>query len=84
MYAEAKKNLEKAKTNVEKKGVKFQQKILEGNPGDLISNFANQSKNKMDLIFIGSRGLGGIKEAFLGSVSNHVIHKAKVPIMIVK
>ncbi len=84
MYDEAKKNLAKAQTNAEKKGVTLQQKILEGNPGELISNFANQSKNKVDLIMMGSRGRGGLKEAFLGSVSNYVMHKSKVPIMIVK
>ncbi len=84
MYDEAKKNLAKAQTNADKNNVKLQQKILEGNPGELISNFANQSKNKIDLIMMGSRGRGGLKEAFLGSVSNHVMHKSKVPVMIIK
>ncbi len=79
-----KKNLAKAKKNAEKKGVTLQEKILEGNPGELISNFANQSRNKVDLIVMGSRGRGGLKEVFLGSVSNHVMHKSKVPMMIIK
>ncbi len=84
MFVEAKKNLAKAQANAEKKGVTLQQKILEGNPGALISNFANQNKNKIDLVVIGSRGIGGLKEAFLGSISNYVMHKSKVPVMIVK
>ncbi|NND85798.1 MAG: universal stress protein [Nitrosopumilus sp.] len=84
MFVEAKKNLAKVKTNAEKKGLVLQEKILQGNPGELISNFANQSKNKVDLIVMGSRGRGGLKEAFLGSVSNYVMHKSKVPIMIIK
>ena len=84
MYDEAKQNLTKLNTAVEKKGVKMQQKILEGNPGELISNYANQSKNKVDLVMMGSRGRGGLKETFLGSVSNYVMHKTKVPIMIIK
>jgi nucleotide-binding universal stress UspA family protein len=33
---------------------------------------------------MGARGLGAIKEAFLGSVSNYVLHKSKVPVLIVK
>ena len=84
MYEEGKKILAKAQTNAEKKGVVLQQKILKGSPGKIISCFANQSKNKVDLIVVGSRGRSGLKEAFLGSISNYVMHKSKVPIMIIK
>ncbi|HHW37691.1 MAG TPA: universal stress protein [Bacillales bacterium] len=37
-----------------------------------------------DFILIGSRGLSGIKEYFLGSVSHNVVQKSKVPVLIVK
>ena len=37
-----------------------------------------------DLIVIGSRGLTGFKEKVLGSVSNAVVHRAKVPVLTVK
>jgi len=37
-----------------------------------------------DLIVIGSRGLGGIREFVLGSVSHNVAQHSKVPILIVK
>ncbi len=40
--------------------------------------------NKADLIVIGSRGLTGFKEMVLGSVSNAVVHRAKVPVLTVK
>jgi nucleotide-binding universal stress UspA family protein len=33
---------------------------------------------------IGSRGMGAVKEIFLGSVSNYVLHKSKKPVLIVK
>ena len=36
------------------------------------------------LITGGARGIGGTKEAFLGSTSNAVMHKSKVPVLIVK
>lgn len=84
MYEEGEEFLEKAKKSAEKKEVQMEQKILKGNPGELISNYANQSKNKIDLIMMGSRGRGGLKETFLGSVSNYVMHKSKIPTMIIK
>jgi nucleotide-binding universal stress UspA family protein len=42
------------------------------------------AKNKFDIIIIGSRGLGSVKEVFLGSVSHAVVHKSKIPVLIVK
>ena len=85
MYEEGKQFLAKVQTNVEKGGITFQQKILEGsNPGEIISGFVNLNKNKVDLVMMGSRGMGGLKEAFLGSTSNYVMHKSKVPVMIIK
>ncbi len=36
------------------------------------------------MIVMGARGLGKIKRAFLGSVSDFVIRKAKVPVLICK
>ena len=41
-------------------------------------------KSGADMIVMGSRGLSGIKELLLGSVSNHIVHYAKVPVVIVK
>lgn len=37
-----------------------------------------------DLIIVGSRGLTGIKEMFLGSVSNYVTHHAACSVLIVR
>lgn len=36
------------------------------------------------MIVIGARGITGAKEKFLGSVSNHVMHKSNVPVLVVK
>lgn len=56
--------------------------VLEGDPGKAIVEFANN--NDVDLLIMGSRGLGALKRAFLGSVSDYCIHNLSCPIMIVK
>lgn len=53
-----------------------------GHAGDEISRYA--SDNDVDLIVIGSHGRGGIKRAFLGSVSQAVAHQAGCAVTIVK
>lgn len=79
---EAKKTLAKAKKHCAQRGVDFIEKVTTGYAGDEIVNHAQ--KNNCDLIVMGSRGLSGAKAAILGSVSNHVLHKSKLPVVIVK
>jgi len=56
--------------------------VLEGDPAEAILEFIKD--NQSDFVVMGSRGLGKIKEMFLGSVSHHVVHKAPCPVVIVK
>ncbi len=80
---EAKKIFKFAKTRSAKKGILFKQKMIGGaDPGYDIVRFANSKK--FDLIVIGARGRGLTKGAFFGSVSNYVVHKTKIPVLIVK
>ena len=62
--------------------LKVSKELVEGRPTEKIIETAK--KGMFDLIVIGSRGLSGIKEIFLGSVSNRVADKAKCPVLIVK
>ena len=62
--------------------VKFQSKIISGVPSTAIIKFA--TNNKPDILVVGARGLSGAKAVFLGSVSNHILHEAKVPVLVVK
>jgi nucleotide-binding universal stress UspA family protein len=57
-------------------------KLVEGRPADTIVEIAKEGK--FDIIFMESRGLGAIKEFFLGSVSHQVAHEAPCPVVIVK
>ena len=78
----SKKILNDAEKICEKNDVSFKGKILHGNVGKEIVTFAK--KNKIDLIVIGARGLGSVKEMFLGSVSHYVSHTSTTPVLIVK
>jgi nucleotide-binding universal stress UspA family protein len=62
--------------------LKISTKLLKGRAADKIVEEANEGG--FNLIVVGSRGLGGIKEFFLGSVSDRVADEAKCPVLIVK
>jgi len=81
---EAKKIMNAAKTYAAKKGILFKHKIIGGDPGFDIVRFANNKKNKIDMIVIGARGMGLAKSLFFGSVSNYVLHKSKNSVLVVK
>jgi nucleotide-binding universal stress UspA family protein len=49
---------------------------------DTIVGFA--SKNKFDVIVIGSRGLGSPKANYVGSVAHGIVNNSKVPVLVVK
>ncbi|KAF8022943.1 hypothetical protein BT93_F0456 [Corymbia citriodora subsp. variegata] len=62
--------------------VKAETLILIGDPKDMICQATEQMHT--DLLVVGSRGLGKIKRALIGSVSDYCAHHAKCPILIVK
>lgn len=56
--------------------------LREGHVPSTIVNVADSVK--ADLIIMGSRGLSGIKNTFLGGVSKYVAEHCKQPILIIK
>lgn len=74
--------LEKAETCCAQNGILFHHRILHGDEGPKIVKFAHEKK--FGMIVIGSRGMINIKEMFLGSTSNYVIHKSRIPVLVVK
>ena len=81
---EIKKFMEDAKKLAAQNGIVFKEKLMRGDVGYNIIKLAHNKKEKFNLIVIGSRGRGSIKEMFFGSVSNYVIHAAKIPVLVVK
>ena len=71
-----------AKRTVEKAGLSFKWKTVAGKTGDAILNTAKGTR--ADIIVIGARGIGATKEKFLGSTSNYVMHKSRMPVLVVK
>jgi nucleotide-binding universal stress UspA family protein len=77
-----KKILEKAAQAFREKEMTVETMIAKGHPANIIRETAE--KGNFDLVILGSRGLGGLKELLLGSVSNAVAHSIKANILIVK
>ncbi len=81
---EAEEVVEKAAEPFREKGVAVKTEVIIGHQSaaDAICELAG--KGNFNLIVLGNRGLRGIKEMFLGSVSNKVAHMGCTSVMIVK
>ncbi len=73
--------LDRAQTLVHQQGCEADVEILEGNPAEQIVELA-RARNA-PLIVVGSRGLGAVAGALLGSVSSAIIHRADRPVLVV-
>lgn len=82
LFEQAEKYMVEAKTISAQNGIVFNKKIIYGDATSDIPSFAREKK--FDLVVIGSRGLGRAKEVLLGSVAYAIVHKSKVPVLVVK
>ncbi|MGI0073885.1 MAG: universal stress protein [Nitrosotalea sp.] len=78
----AAKFMAEAKKVASRNGVEFHGKLIYGDASLEIANFANDKK--YDLVVIGSRGRSGLKELFLGSVANSLVHRSQIPVLVLK
>jgi nucleotide-binding universal stress UspA family protein len=54
--------------------------VVEGNAAQVLIDASAGA----DLLVLGSRGHGGFTEALLGSVSQHCVHHARCPVLIIR
>jgi nucleotide-binding universal stress UspA family protein len=62
--------------------VKSEMVLEMGSPRSLICEIAE--RESVDLLIVGSRGLGNVQRLVLGSVSDYVIHHAQCPVLVVR
>ena len=72
----------KEKTKVEHPDLKVEAILKEGRPSGTITEYAE--KEGVDLIVMGSKGIGGYTGWILGSTSRKVVDSCTKPILIVK
>jgi nucleotide-binding universal stress UspA family protein len=76
----AREALEASLGDADPSGVDLRAESFEGSPADVILEAAKDA----DLIVVGSRGRGAIRELVLGSASQKVAHHARCPVVIVR
>ena len=79
---EGEKVLASAKALLDRERISYKPHITVGPAGESIAGFAK--KLGCDSIIMGTRGMGGLKGALLGSVSTDTIQHAEVPVTLVK
>ena len=71
-------------SNVEKTakaaGLEAESIVLKGDPAQRIVNFAEEQN--VDMIVVGSHGIGGFERLVIGSVSEKVVRHAKIPVLV--
>jgi nucleotide-binding universal stress UspA family protein len=80
--ASARGALERARAEAEAHGIEADYEILEGDTASEVLQIARS--RQADLVVVGSRALGSIGGALLGSVSKAVVRGADRPVLVVK
>ncbi|GGA52332.1 universal stress protein [Paenibacillus physcomitrellae] len=81
-YELATRTSDEAERRLKEAGVSGKVEMLQGPAAEGILEYAKD--NDHDVIILGSRGLGSIREFVLGSVSHNVVQHAQIPVLVVK
>jgi nucleotide-binding universal stress UspA family protein len=63
-------------------GIEYEREIASGDPAHTLVDIVE--RYGCDAVIMGSRGMGRMRSAMLGSVSHELLHSAPVPVTIVK
>lgn len=63
-------------------GVPFEKEVALGEPGATLVDMAERLQ--CDAIVVGARGMGALRRALMGSVSQAVLHHSRLPVTVVK
>jgi len=74
--------LKKATKRAGNKNIKFTTKLLRGSPSHVTLHTAKSGK--FDHIVMSTTGAGSASKDMIGSVSNHVLQKSKIPVYLIK
>jgi nucleotide-binding universal stress UspA family protein len=79
---EALSSLARYGARLREQGIGVTETVREGYPASVIEEEA--SRQEVDLIVIGCRGLSGLKHLLLGSIAERVVQRAPCPVLTVK
>ncbi|NBJ69237.1 MULTISPECIES: universal stress protein [Clostridia] len=86
MAEEIRPSMERIREEFEAEGINCKAEVLLDysfrNPSSQIVEYAKE--NQIDLIILGSRGLGGVGRFLLGSVSSQIVQRAECKVLVVK
>ena len=75
-------SLEAAQALLQSAGVTFEREVASGEPGHVLVDAIE--RYQCDAVVMGARGMGALRHALLGSVSQAVLHASPVPVTIVQ
>ncbi len=78
----ANKNLDALVARVKEKGVEVEGMLRVGFPDDEV--LAAAEARPVSLIVVGTHGRRGVRRLLLGSVAEHIVRRAKVPVLVVR
>lgn len=81
--AQAQQVVGKAVAAAEVRNVSAQGRVVHGDH-PIVALIGGAQKEAADLIVVGSHGRGGLQHLFLGSVAEHVVRGAPVPVLVVR
>ena len=75
-------SLEAAQALLQAAGLTYEHEIASGNPGHTLVEVIE--RYGCDAVIMGARGMGALRHALLGSVSQALVHDSPVPVTIVR